>query len=60
MTLFVFQWAIAFNSPISVIRGVGGGVGGREVVGVGVRGFEKGSWPVVRTFDYRQVGGGNF
>ena len=56
MTLFVFQCAIAFNSPVSVIRGAGGG-GGREVVGVGVRGFEKGSWPVVRTFDYRQVAG---
>ena len=41
LTLFVFQWAIAFNSPVSVIRGAGGG--GREVVGVGVRGFEKGS-----------------
>ena len=56
MTLFVFQWAIAFNSPVSVIRGAGKG-GGREVVGVGVWGFDKGSWPVVRTFDYRQVVG---
>ena len=36
---------------------MGRGGGGREVVGVGVRGFEKGSWPVVRTFDYRQVAG---
>ena len=35
----------------------GGGAGGREVVGVGVRGFDKGSWPVVRTFDYHQVAG---
>ena len=35
MTLFVFQCAIAFNSPVSVIREAG--AGGREVVGVGVR-----------------------
>ena len=34
-----------------------GGGGGWEGVGVGVRGFEKGSWPVVRTSDYRQVAG---
>lgn len=25
----VFQWAIAFNSPVSVIRGAGGAGGGR-------------------------------
>ena len=56
MTLFVFQWAIAFNSPVSVICGVGE-AGGREVVGVGVRGFDKGSRPVLRTFDYRLVAG---
>lgn len=53
MTLFVFQWAIAFNSPVSVICGVGG----REVVGFGVRGFDKGSRPVLRTFGYRLVAG---
>lgn len=29
LTLFVFQWAIAFNSPVSVIFGVGGRGGGR-------------------------------
>lgn len=27
------------------------------MVGVGVRGFDKGSWPVLRTFDYRPVAG---
>ena len=35
--------------------GWGGWAGGREVVGVGVRGFDKGGRPVLRTFDYRLV-----
>lgn len=33
------------------------GGGGRGVVGVGVQGFDKGSRPVLRTFDYRPVAG---
>ena len=64
MTLFVFQWAIAFNSPVSVERLVGETTGFRQCNpwgggggGGGVRGFYEGSWPVVRTFDYCQVGG---
>ena len=35
----------------------GGGGGGRVVVGVWSPGFDKGSRPVLRTFDYRLVAG---
>ena len=56
MTLFVFQCAIAFNSPVSVIRGAGGGGG----LGGGwgwSPGICERKLPGVRTFDYRQVAG---